>query len=237
MRATTRSPSAGSRTPARSRTSCRTSSRRSRRAERSTASHRRESSRLSPVQGWDDLEPAWREASRLAWEAFGAGTIPVGAVVTDADGSVLARGRNRMFDASAPAGQIFGTRVAHAEINALVQLGSDRRYFDCTLWTTLEPCAQCIGASWLSTIGRVAFAAGDVYGGASKLIERQIEAADSARDFHMEVEGPLDGPLGVFSELLHVAFFLLRPRHHVAELYRERRANLVALAERLRLDE
>jgi len=189
------------------------------------------------MDAWRQLEPAWRAAFELAWEAFAVPTIPVGAVVTDADGSVLARGRNRMFDASAPTGQIFGTRVAHAEINALVQLGSDRRYFDCTLWTTLEPCAQCIGASWLSTIGRVAFAAGDVYGGASKLIERQIEAADSARDFHMEVEGPLDGPLGVFSELLHVAFFLSRPRHHVAELYRERRPNLVALAERLRLDE
>jgi tRNA(Arg) A34 adenosine deaminase TadA len=142
-----------------------------------------------------------------------------------------------MFDTAAPAGQIFGTRVAHAEINALVQLGSDRRYFDCTLWTTLEPCAQCIGASWLSTIGRVAFAAADVYGGASKLIERQIEAADSARNFHMEVEGPAAGPLAVFSELLHAAFFLPRPAHRVAELYREQRPELVALAERLQLHE
>src|ERR1041385_3224915 len=162
------------------------------------------------MQSWDELGPAWREAFRLAWEAFGAGTIPVGAVVTDADGAVLSLGRNRMFAASAPVGQIFGARVAHAEINALVQLGTDRRYPDCTLWTTLEPCAQCIGAAWLSTIGRVAFAASDVYGGASKLIERQIEAADSARDFSMAVEGPLAGPPAVFSELLHIAFFLGR---------------------------
>jgi tRNA(Arg) A34 adenosine deaminase TadA len=190
------------------------------------------------MDAWDELEPAWRAALELAWEALGAGTIPVGAVVTDAGGGVLARGRNRMFDASAPAGEIFGTRVAHAEINALVQLGTDRRYFDCTLWSTLEPCAQCIGAAWLSTIGRVAFAAPDVYGGASKLIERQIEAADSARNFHMAVEGPAPGRLAVFCELLHVAFFLARePAHHVAELYRERRPQVTALAERLRLDE
>ena len=113
----------------------------------------------------------------------------------------------------------------------------ERRYFDCTLWTTLEPCAQCVGAAWLSTIGRVEFAATDVYGGASKLIERQIEAADSARDFHMEVSGPLDGPLAVLSEMLHVAFFLARPAHHVAEVYRERRPQLVALYERVRLHE
>lgn len=188
------------------------------------------------MHGWDDLEPAWREAFQLAWEAFGAGTIPVGAVVTDADGGIIARGRNRMFDTSASPGQIFGSRVAHAEINALVGLGTARRYFDCTLWTTLEPCAQCIGAAWLSTIGKVVFAATDVYGGASKLIERQIEAADSARDFHMAVEGPLDGPAAVFSELLHVAFFLARtPSHHVADVYREHRPELTALAERLRL--
>src|SRR5881397_2359030 len=194
------------------------------------------------MQSWGDLEPAWHEAFRLAWEAYGAGTIPVGAVVTDADGEVLALGRNRMFATTAPAGQIFGSRVAHAEINALVQLGMDRRYHDCTLWTTLEPCAQCVGAAWLSTIGRVVFAATDVYGGASKLIERQIEAADSARDFHMAVEGPLDGPLAVFSELLHIAFFLgrypaRRTAQEVVDAYRERRPRLTALAERLALHE
>jgi tRNA(adenine34) deaminase len=190
------------------------------------------------VDAWRELEPAWRAAFELAWEAFGAGTIPVGAVVTDADGTLLARGRNRITESAGPAGQIFGSRVAHAEINALVQLGMERRYFDCTLWTTLEPCAQCIGAAWLSTIGRVEFAATDIYGGASKLIERQIEAADSARNFHMEVDGPLGGPLAVFSELLHVAFFVDRPEPHpVAQTFRELRPHLVALAERLNLEQ
>jgi hypothetical protein len=143
-----------------------------------------------------------------------------------------------MFDSSPADGQIVGTRVAHAEINALVALGTDRRYFECTLWTTLEPCAQCIGAAWLSTIGRVTYAATDVYGGASKLIERQIEAADSARAFPMAVEGPLEGPLAVFSELLHIAFFVTRdPNHHVLDTFRERRPELTALAERLRLQD
>ena len=190
------------------------------------------------MQSWDDFEPAWREALRLAWEAYGVPTIPVGAVVTDADGSVLVRGRNRIFDESAPDGQIYGSRVAHAEINALVQLGTERRYFECTLWTTLEPCAQCIAAAWLSTIGRVSFAASDAYAGAAKLIERQIEAADSARNFPMAVEGPLDGPLALFAELLPVSFFVDRdPRHPVTEAYRVRRPDVVAFAERVRLRE
>jgi hypothetical protein len=52
----------------------------------------------------------------------------------------------------------------------------------------------------------------------------------------MAVDGPIAGPLAVFSELLHVAFFLARdPSHHVADTYRERRPELTALAERLRL--
>ena len=189
------------------------------------------------MDAWRELDPAWRAALELAWEAFAVPTIPVGAVVTDAGGTTIARGRNRMFDPAPFEGQISGSRVAHAEINALVQLGTERRYGDCTLWTTLEPCAQCIGAAWLSTIGRVVYAAADVYGGASRLIERQIEAADSARSFPMEVEGPLDGPLAVFSELLHVAFFVARrPANDlVLTAYRERRPELTALAERLRL--
>jgi hypothetical protein len=86
--------------------------------------------------------------------------------------------------------------------------------------------------------GSVAFAATDIYGGASKLIERQIEAADNARHFPMAVEGPLSGPLAVFSELLHVAFFADRPDDHpVAQTYRVRRPQFVALAARLRLKE
>jgi tRNA(Arg) A34 adenosine deaminase TadA len=185
---------------------------------------------------WDELEPAWREAFRLAWEAYGAGTIPVGAVVTGEDGQILARGRNRIFDANAPTGQIFGSRVAHAEINVLVQLPVDRRYEDCVLWTTLEPCSQCIGAAWLSTIGTVRFAAADVYAGASKAIERHIEAADSFKRDHMLVEGPIDGPAAVFAELLHAEIFLrTRPESSVSQAYRQRRPELAALAERLDL--
>jgi tRNA(Arg) A34 adenosine deaminase TadA len=188
------------------------------------------------VEEWHTLGAPWRAAFELAWEAFGAGTIPVGAVVTDADGTVLARGRNRITESSAPERQIFGSRVAHAEINALVQLGMGRRYFDCTLWTTLEPCAQCIAAAWISTIGRVEFAAPDIYGGASKLIERQIEAADSVRNFPMDVAGPRAGPLAAFSELLHVNFFVDRLGDHpVAQTFRERLPDMVSLAERVRL--
>ena len=183
-------------------------------------------------------ELAWRSACELAWEAFGAGTIPVGAVVTAADGVILSRGRNRINDQAAPAGQIFGSRVAHAEINALVQLGMSRRYHDCTLWTTLEPCAQCVGAAWISTIGTVRFAAQDLYGGAAGMIERHVAESDRSRSFPMPVEGPLGGPLGLFAEVLPVAHFLDRhPAHHVTDTYRRRQPHLIELATQLRLQE
>ena len=146
-----------------------------------------------PVASWPDVEPAWRRAFELAWEAYAAGTIPVGAVITDPDGTVVAEARNGIFDASGPADQIFGTLVAHAELNALAQLGPELRYSDCTLWTTLEPCPLCIGAAWVSTVGRVRFAATDVYGGAATLIDRHLATTDRARAFPLAVDGPLDG--------------------------------------------
>ena len=180
----------------------------------------------------------WRAALELAWEAYRAGTIPVGAVITDADGTVLAVGRNRISDTEAPPGQLFGSRVAHAEINALVQLPVTRTYRECTLWTTLEPCAQCVAAAWTSSIGHVAYAARDVYAGASKLVEREIEATDRVRTFPMTVDGPAHGATALLAELFVVSHFVdRRPGHHVTEAVCELRPELVALAEAVRLTE
>ena len=180
----------------------------------------------------------WRRALELAWEAYRAGTIPVGAVITDTDGTVLAAGRNRIHDSVAPPGQIFGSRVAHAEINALVQLPVSRTYFECTLWTTLEPCAQCVAAAWISSIGRVRFAASDVYAGAARMIERHIEQTDTVRSQPMVVEGPDRGSVALLAELLVVSYFVERwPGHHVTASYSELRTELVSLAAAVRLPE
>ena len=184
----------------------------------------------------DGSRGIWCAALELAWEAYRADTIPVGAVITDIDGTVLAAGRNRIHDSVAPPGQIFGSRVAHAEINALVQLPVDRTYRDCTLWTTLEPCAQCVAASWISSIGHVRYAAPDVYAGASKLVEREIEATDRVRTFPMTVVGPASGATALVPELLVVSHFVERsPDHHVTDALRRLRPELVALAIRIDL--
>jgi tRNA(adenine34) deaminase len=179
----------------------------------------------------------WREAFTLAWKAYGAGTIPVGAVVTR-DGQVIARGRNRLFERVAPPGEISGSRIAHTEMNAIAHLPIDDRYHNCVLWSTLEPCAMCIGAAWIGTIGTVRFAGRDAYAGAARLIEAQLERLDRARGDPLTVNGPLQGPFGTLGELLHIDWFVAkRPDNRVTLAFRERCPELVALAERVRLHE
>jgi len=45
---------------------------------------------------WDRLSLPWQACLEEAWSAYCASTIPIGAVVVDADGRILSRGRNRI---------------------------------------------------------------------------------------------------------------------------------------------
>jgi tRNA(Arg) A34 adenosine deaminase TadA len=51
---------------------------------------------------WDELEPVWQRAFELAWEAYGRDTTPVGAVVADGAGRIVAEGRNARGDEFRP---------------------------------------------------------------------------------------------------------------------------------------
>ena len=123
-------------------------------------------------------------------------------------------------------------------MNALTQLPVGKQHSDAVLWTKLEPCAMCVGATWVGTVGTVKYAGHDVYAGSAKLIESQIERADRARSDPLPVEGPLEGPFGLLGELLHVSWFVeRRPEHRVTSTFRQRCPEVVALAETLRLGE
>ena len=80
-------------------------------------------------------------ALALAEAAGTAGEVPVGAVITDKDGQLIAEAANqkeRNFDPT-----------AHAEILAIRQASQILQSWhldDCTLYTTLEPCPMCAGA-------------------------------------------------------------------------------------------
>jgi tRNA(adenine34) deaminase len=166
----------------------------------------------------------------LMWEAYVAGTIPVGAVLADAAGEIAAEGRNRIFDAPCD-GQLAATRLAHAEINALVGLSPQRRYPELTLYSALEPCHLCLAAATSSRIAGVRYAAPDPYGGAvGKLLPSE--------DMHVHplvVEGPLAGPDGLFPELLHLRHMLWRvpDGRGIVPFYRRERPQLIELAVKL----
>lgn len=108
--------------------------------------------------------PAPPGTADVAGEAglAGGADVPVGAVVLDASGSIIARAGNRREAAADPTG--------HAEIVAIRQaaaaLGS-RRLDGCTLAVTLEPCAMCAGAVIAARLGRLVYGAADPKAGAA----------------------------------------------------------------------
>jgi tRNA(Arg) A34 adenosine deaminase TadA len=158
---------------------------------------------------WAELDEAWREAFRQAWEAVRGGNIGVGACASTHDGEIIHAARNRVNDQDGPHGEIFGSSLAHAEMNVLARLGF-RRYRDLVLTTTLQPCLQCSGAIRLARIGTVRFAGHDVYWDGyhdfSKLADREARRVRKSRRF-----GPRSDELGVFG-LLISRFRLGNPR-------------------------
>ena len=106
------------------------------------------------------LDAAWRLAFEHAWQAHGAGSIGVGAVVVDAADAVVAADRSRSGEASGPAGLLFGSRLAHAEVNALARLGN-QPLSGMRLLSTLQPCVLCAGACSFARVPRVEYAAVD----------------------------------------------------------------------------
>src|SRR4051812_8849667 len=109
---------------------------------------------------WRGLPDPWRRCFTLAWQSRLAGSVPVGAVLVDRHGEVVAEGRNRFAEQGAPAGQLAGTALGHAELNALAQLAPGS-YEQHVLYTTLEPCLLCTAALTHTHVGQVRFAAAD----------------------------------------------------------------------------
>ena len=110
-----------------------------------------------------DWEPYMRAALTEAQIAMDvSGDVPVGAVIMDAAGEIIARGRNEK--------ELSGDPTAHAEIVAIREATSllgDWRLEGMTLVVSLEPCVMCAGAIQAARISRVVFGAWDEKVGAS----------------------------------------------------------------------
>ena len=107
------------------------------------------------------FEPAMRAALAEAAAAARTADVPVGAVILDAHGKVVARGRNRR--------EADGDPTAHAEIVAIraaARAVGSWRLDGLTLVVTLEPCTMCAGAITVARLSRLVYGAADPRAGA-----------------------------------------------------------------------
>jgi tRNA(adenine34) deaminase len=108
------------------------------------------------------FETAMRAALAEAARSAAQGDVPVGAVLLDPDGNIIASDHNRREELQDP--------TAHAEmrvLSAAARAAGDWRLTGHTLVVTLEPCAMCAGAAVWSRLGRIVYGASDLKAGAA----------------------------------------------------------------------
>jgi tRNA(adenine34) deaminase len=106
-------------------------------------------------------EELMRKALVIAQEALASGDVPVGAIIIDRAGEVIASARNER--------ELHHDSTAHAEILAIrraCEKIGQWRLEEHTIITTLEPCAMCAGAIAQSRISTLIFGAWDEKAGA-----------------------------------------------------------------------
>jgi tRNA(adenine34) deaminase len=104
-----------------------------------------------------ETDETWMQrAIDIARGALDYNEVPVGAVIVDADGNLLAEASNRTITDTDP--------TAHAEILALrlaAQKVGNYRLVGTTVYSTIEPCAMCAGALVNARVKRLVYGARD----------------------------------------------------------------------------
>jgi tRNA(adenine34) deaminase len=121
------------------------------------------------------------EALALAAAAAAEGEAPVGAVIADAEGQIIGRGRNRRES---------GDPLGHAELIAIAEAAravGGWRLEGTTMVVTLEPCAMCAGALVNARVPRLVFGAYDPKAGFCGSLGNLVE--DPRLNHQLEVEG------------------------------------------------
>jgi cytosine deaminase len=121
------------------------------------------------------MEEFVRAAIQEAELGLSEGGIPIGSVVVH-DGRILGRGHNRRVQR--------GSVVLHGEMDALENAGRQpaRVYRDCTIYTTLSPCAMCSGAILLYGIKRVVVGENRTFRGEEELLRSRGVAVEILQD-------------------------------------------------------
>lgn len=111
-----------------------------------------------------------RQALAQAQIAADNDEVPVGAILVDARGNLIAAGHNQPITACDPS--------AHAEIvvlRAAAQKLANYRLPGTTLYVTLEPCTMCVGALVHARVGRLVYGAAEPKTGAIESAQRLFE--------------------------------------------------------------
>jgi len=139
-------------------------------------------------------------ALEVAREAETEQEVPVGAVLVDSEGKIIAAAGNRIVSGHDPTG--------HAEIRVLRAAASrlgNYRLPGTTLYVTLEPCAMCAAAMVHARIRRLVFGAGDPKAGA--VVSKYRLGSDGLLNHSFLVTG---GVLAEECSLLLQNFFQMR---------------------------
>jgi tRNA(adenine34) deaminase len=100
------------------------------------------------------LKKYMQKALKEAQKAYTKNEVPIGALIIDAQGTIIGRGHNLVEKTK--------QQLAHAEIRAISQASRKRqdwRLDDCWLFVTLEPCSLCMNLILLSRLKGVVFGA------------------------------------------------------------------------------
>ena len=101
----------------------------------------------------------WIEAALAqAEESWAQGGIPIGSVLVNPDGQIVARGHNERVQSGDP--------TAHAEVVCVRNAGRRRDWKQLTLVSTLSPCPMCSGTAILFQIPRVIIGENRTFAGA-----------------------------------------------------------------------
>lgn len=143
------------------------------------------------TQALDALDAGYKAAFEAALKSFAIGCYPIGAGVIDQAGNIVSTGGNRIGARDEGDGLLRGSKIAHAEINALaaLSLSEHPNAKGYSIYTTVEPCPLCAGGIAMSGIKTLHFAARDVTAGASSLLQMH----PFTRAKQIKVQGPAPG--------------------------------------------
>ncbi len=121
-----------------------------------------------------------KEALKLAEIAAKSGDVPVGAVIINGQGNIIAESYNRK--------EVNHDPTNHAEIIAISQASQTLKSWhleECTLYVTLEPCIMCAGAIIQSRLGLLVYGVDDLKSGSIRTV---LNLPDSvASNHHLSV--------------------------------------------------